>query len=143
MRTRTAGAGRSVGFATLVVAAAATATALLLAGAARSEPTPVVITNVCANNANGALFVPQPGEVCAPSQTKFPVDNPAIQHQTCYLNSNGAIRKVASSTDCVSAPRSKKETPLTVPSLTDDLYFCANVSDGSMFFRGTSPVNCK
>jgi large repetitive protein len=99
------------------------------------------MTNVCVGGGQGQMFFPLGGS-CASGQTSFTVDDPANLLPTCYLVSNGAIRKVSSSTDCSQAPRSKKEAFLLVPSLTTDLYFCADNTTGALYFQGTSAVNC-
>jgi hypothetical protein len=124
-----------------LTALAALSGASLLAHPASAVVTPVVMTNVCVNSAQGQMSYPV-GGTCAAGQASYPVNDPAQILKTCYLQSNGAIRKVSSSSDCVNAPRSKKENFLEVPSLTTDLYFCADSASGALFFKGTSPANC-
>ena len=132
------------GFVMLATGATAVVAALLLttqAGGAPA-PTPVVMTDVCVNPAQGQMSFPV-GATCPAGYATVAVDDPGAIVATCYLNSNGAIRKVSGAAQCSSAPRSKKETALQVPSLTTDLYFCASLSDGALFFKGTDPVTCK
>ena len=106
-----------------------------------AAPIPVVMTTVCVAGGQGQLSFPL-GGTCAPGTPSFRVDDPAQILTTCYLNSNGGIRKVSSATQCTSAPRSKKETFLPVPSLTNDLYFCAENVGGWLYFKGTSAATC-
>jgi VCBS repeat-containing protein len=124
-----------------IAALAALPGATLLTEPASAVPTPVTMTSVCVNSAQGQMSYPI-GGTCPAGQTSYPADNPAQLLDTCYLLSNGAIRKVSSSNQCSNAPRSKKESYLQVPSLTTDLYFCADNTSGGLYFKGTSPVNC-
>src|SRR5262245_19845268 len=67
---------------------------------ASAAPTPVVMALVCVNASQGQMSFPISG-ACASGQVSFAVNNPASVLATCYLLSNGAIRKVSSSADCV------------------------------------------
>ena len=133
--------GPSARFACLGVIAALVAVAGL-AGSATPAPLPVVMTDVCVNPARGQMSFPI-GGTCPAGYALVAVDDPGATFTACYLNSNGAIRKLSAGAECISAPRSKKETAITVPSLTGDLYLCASNSDGTLFFKGTSPATCK
>ncbi|MGH3079819.1 MAG: beta strand repeat-containing protein [Gaiellaceae bacterium] len=133
--------GRSVRFACLGLIAALVAVAGL-AGSATPAPPPVVMTDVCVNPSRGQMSFPI-GGTCPAGYALVAVDDPGATFAACYLNSNGAIRKLPAGSECTSAPRSKKETAITVPSLTEDLYLCASNSDGALFFKGTSPATCK
>ena len=133
-----------MGLVGLTIGAVTVTAALLLTGQAGGAPAPtsVVMTDVCVNPSKGQMSFPI-GGICPAGYSTVAVDDPNATLDTCVLSSNGAIRVVAPGGTCTSAPRSKKETPLEVPSLGNDLYFCASSSDGALFFKGTSPVSCK
>ena len=128
-------------FACLGVMVALVAVAAV-AGSATPAPPPVVMTDVCVNPSHGQMSFPI-GGTCPAGHALVAVDDPGATFAACFLQSNGAIRKLPAGSQCTSAPRSKKETEVTVPSLTGDLYLCASNSGGALFFKGTSPVTCK
>ena len=100
------------GFALLSAAALIVCGALMLLApdGGSAADVPIVATDLCVNPAQGQLSYPVGGSCPAGYQT-VAVDDPSATFQTCYLNSNGAIRKVASPGDCTTAPRSKNGTP--------------------------------
>ena len=134
-----------------IAALAAVVTTTFFAGAASGAPTAVLMTDVCVNARTGHLSFPIGDAaptvdpvVCPRSQIAKAVDDPRAVLRTCVLDYNGLIRELLTpGAQCLSAPSIFKETPLAVPSRSQDLYFCASSSfAGVLLYKGTSAVSC-
>ena len=123
------------GAALTIVFGVAVVGSLLFANLAAGRPDATPITYVCIQNTTGKLAYRTSG--CTSNETQVAVDNPSQTFAACYLLSNGLTREKGTA-PCSTAPRKKEGLIPSIPSLSSDLFFCVNASDGTMFFKGTT-----